>query len=86
MSRERQRWQALEIKHNVIALGPIELLNFANSPSVPHERLHARLIQSALLAKLAYEATDTEPDLAFKIMETEFLGRVERDIKRQALR
>lgn len=80
MSNQRQHHQALEIKHNIIALDPVELLNFANNPIVPRERLRAHLIESAILAKWAREATDAEPDPVFKIMETEFLGRVERGV------
>lgn len=77
MLSERQRHQALEIKQNASALSPQELLEFANHPSVPHSLLRAHLIESALLAKWAHDMSDDEPDPQFKMMEKDFLARVQ---------
>lgn len=76
MFSERQHHQALELKQNISALDPVELLNYTNNPKVPEDQLRAHLIQSAILAKWAYEGSDGEPDPTFKSMETEILNRV----------
>lgn len=81
MLSERQHHYALEIKQNISALDPVELLLFANNSKMPRERLRAHLIECAVLAKWAQDESDTQPDPAFKIMETELLGRVNREFQ-----
>jgi hypothetical protein len=83
MVGEIQHHRILEAKQNAAALDPIEILIFVNDSKLKGERLRTRLIDGAMLAMWAHELNDDVPnkpvDIAFKIMETEFLGRLSRE-------